>query len=217
ARPRRRTLHGGRGDGDEGRRRRRDRRSGRALCPSEASVHPPAALGGCRPRAMRLAVLLIAWLAAPVAWAAHAYAQFGDIKYPKGFANFEWVNPGAPKGGDLSLVPPLRITNLDKLNPFTLKGTSPPGMGGLVFETLLTGTLDEPTTAYGLLAEDIEVAPDKLSVTFRLHLQARFHNGEPVMAADVKHSFDMLMSKQASPQYRVRFGDVKDAVVLAPR
>src|SRR5438067_11519517 len=88
---------------------------------------------------MRLAVLLIAWLAAPAAWAAHAYAQFGDIKYPKGFANFEWVNPGAPKAGDLSLVPPLRITNLDKLNPFTLKGTSPPGMGGLVIETLLTG------------------------------------------------------------------------------
>jgi len=105
---------------------------------------------------MRLVVLLLAWLAAPAAWAAHAYAQFGDIKYPKGFSHFEWVNPDAPKGGDLSLVPPLRITNLDKLNPFTLKGTSPPAMGGLIFETLLTGTLDEPTTAYGLLARSEE-------------------------------------------------------------
>ena len=109
---------------------------------------------------------------------------------PQGFSHFEWVNPDAPKGGDLSLVPPLRITNFDKCNPFTLKGTSPPGMGGLMFETLLTGTLDEPTTAYGLLAEDVEVAPDKLSVTFRLNPAARFHNGKPVMAADVKHSFD---------------------------
>ena len=166
---------------------------------------------------MRLAVLLIAWLAAPAAWAAHAYAQFGDIKYPKGFANFEWVNPRAPKGGDLSLVPPLRITNLDKLNPFTLKGTSPPGMGGLVFETLLTGTLDEPTTAYGLLAEDIEVARDQLSVTFRLNPAARFHNGKPVLAEDVKYTFERLMSKEASPQYRVVYGDVKRAVVLGPR
>ena len=166
---------------------------------------------------MRLAVLALAWLAAPAAWAAHAYAQFGDIKYPKGFSHFEWVNPDAPKGGDLSLVPPLRITNLDKLNPFTLKGISPPGMVGLLFETLLTGTLDEPTTAYGLLAEDVEVAPDKLSVSFRLNPAARFHNGKPVMADDVKYTFDRLMSKEASPQYRVVYGDVKRAVVVSPR
>jgi microcin C transport system substrate-binding protein len=166
---------------------------------------------------MRFAFLVLAWLAAPTAWAAHAYAQFGDIKYPKGFSHFEWVNPDAPKGGDLSLVPPLRITNLDKLNPFTLKGTSPPGMGGLIFETLLSGTLDEPTTAYGLLAEDVEVAPDKLSVTFRLNPAARFHNGKPVMAEDVKYTFDRLMSKEASPQYRVVYGDVKRVAVLGPR
>ena len=165
-----------------------------------------------------------AWLAVLVllacskaALAAHAYAQFGDIKYPADFKHFEWVNPNAPKGGEFSLVPPLRITNFDKYNPFTLKGIAPPGLATLMFETLLTGTLDEPTTAYGLLADDIDVAADKLSVTFRLHPQARFNNGEPVMAADVKHSFDMLMSKQASPAYRVRFSDVKQAEVLAPR
>ncbi len=96
---------------------------------------------------MRFLVLLAALAAAPNSWAAHAYAQFGDIKYPKGFDHFEWVNPGAPKGGDLELVPPLRIMNLDKLNPFTLKGIAPPGMGGLINETLPTGTLDGPTTA----------------------------------------------------------------------
>ena len=168
-------------------------------------------------RALILCVIAAAGAPADEARAAHAYAQFGDIKYPAGFAHFDWVNPKAPKGGDFSLVPPLRITNFDKYNPFILKGTSPPGLSTLMFETLLTGTLDEPTTAYGLLAEDIEVAADKLSVTFRLHPQARFHNNDPVMAQDVKHSFDMLMSKQASPQFRVRFGDVKEAVVLAPR
>jgi microcin C transport system substrate-binding protein len=153
----------------------------------------------------------------PKAEAAHAYAQFGDIKYPAGFSHFEWVNPQAPKGGDLELVPPLRITNFDKYNPFTLKGTAPPGLSSLVFETLLTGTMDEPTTAYGLLAEDVEVAPDRLSATFRLHPAARFHDGKPVMAADVKHSFDTLMSKLAAPQYRVVFGDVSRAVVVEPR
>jgi microcin C transport system substrate-binding protein len=150
-------------------------------------------------------------------WAAHAYAQFGDIKYPRGFPHFEWVNPNAPKGGEIELVAALRITNFDKYNPFTLKGTPPPGLGSLVFETLLTPTLDEPTTAYGLLAEDIEVAADGLAVTFRLNPSARFHHGKPVLAADVKHSFDILMTKEANPQYRVVFGDVKRAVVLGPR
>ena len=111
-------------------------------------------------------------LLAAVALAAHAYSQFGDIKYPPGFHHFEWVNPDAPKGGEIELVPPLRITNFDKLNPFTLKGTAPPGTG-LLFETLLTGTMDEPTTAYGLLAEDVEVAPDGMSATFRINPAAR--------------------------------------------
>ena len=148
--------------------------------------------------------------------AAHAYAQFGDIKYPAGFSHFEWVNPNAPKGGEISLVPPTRSTNFDKYNPFTLKGTAPPALSGLLFESLLTGTMDEPTTAYGLLAEDIQVAPDKLSVVFRLNPAARFHDGKPVTAADVKHSFDTLMSKQAHPQYRVAFGDVSQVVVTGP-
>jgi microcin C transport system substrate-binding protein len=163
------------------------------------------------------ALAVLACVFAGDARAAHAYAQFGDIKYPAGFAHFAWVNPDAPKGGDIELVAPLRITNFDKYNPFTLKGTAPPGLASLVFESLLTGTFDEPATAYGLLAEDIEVAPDGLSVTFRLNPRARFHDGTPVTAADVKHSFDTLLSKQAMPQFRVVFSDVKQAVVTAPR
>ena len=151
------------------------------------------------------------------AWGAHAYAQFGDIKYPAGFPHFAWVNPDAPKGGDIQLVAPLRITNFDKFNPFTLKGTAPPGLGSLVFESLLTGTFDEPATAYGLLAEDVSVAADGLSVTFRLNARAQFHDGTPVLAADVKHSFDTLMSKRAMPQYRVVFSEVKQAVVTSAR
>jgi microcin C transport system substrate-binding protein len=162
---------------------------------------------------MRFLLLL---LFAPNLWAAHAYSQFGDIKYPPGFSHFEWVNPDAPKGGEIELVPPLRITNFDKYNPYTLKGSSAPGLG-LLFESLLTGTMDEPTTGYGLLAEDVEVATDGLSATFRINPRARFHDGKPVTPADVKHSFDMLMSKQAAPQFRVVFSDVKQAVVTGPR
>ena len=165
-------------------------------------------------RSCLLAVM--ACMAMPV-WAVHAYGQFGDVRYPPGFAHFSYVNPQAPKGGSIVLVPPTRQSNFDKYNPFTLKGSAPPGMLGMVFDTLLVGNMDEPTTAYGLLASDIQVAPDRSWVTFTLNPQARFHNGDPVLAADVKHSFERLTSPQAAPQYRTYFGEVKSATVLSQR
>lgn len=146
--------------------------------------------------------------------ASHAFSPFGDIKYPAGFHHFEWANPEAPKGGELTLVPPLRITHFDKYNPFTLRGVSPPGLGELMFETLLTGTYDEPTTAYGLLAEDVTVAADRLSATFRLNPAARFTNGKPVLAADVKYCFETVTGPLAHPAYRSYFADIKPPVVL---
>ena len=166
-----------------------------------------------RLRSLACCGLALACLLPVVAHAAHAYAQFGDIKYPPGFVSFEWANANAPKRGEIALVAPTRLTNFDKFNPYTLKGAAPPGLNALMFETLMTGTYDEPNTAYGLLAEDIEVADDQLSVTFRINAKAKFQDGSPVTAADVKHTFDTLMSKAAAPQYRTIFGDVKQAVV----
>jgi microcin C transport system substrate-binding protein len=156
-------------------------------------------------------------LLSPSVWAAHAYAQFGDIKYPEGFSHFSYVNPIAPKGGEIVMVSPSRASSFDKYNPFTLKGTAPPGLGSLMLETLLTGNSDEPTTAYGLLAEDVSVAKDKLSVTFRLNPLARFHNGDPVLALDVKYSFDRITSKEAAPQFRTYFSEVASVVVVSER
>lgn len=166
---------------------------------------------------MRFSALLLAALAAQPSWAAHAYAQFGDVLYPAGFANWGYVNPKAPKGGEMRMVPPIAVTNFDKFNPFTLKGTAPYGLTSLVFESLLIGNLEEATTAYGLLAEDVEVAPDKLSATFRLDPKARFNDGSPVLAADVVHSFSTLVSKQAAPQYRTIFAEVKGAAEVSDR
>lgn len=162
-----------------------------------------------------LMVLIV--LAAPGAWAAHAYAQFGDVKYPPGFSHFEYVNPAAPKGGEIRMVPPTRPTNFDKFNPFTLKGTAPFSISTLMFDTLLVGNLDEPTTAYGLLAQDVSVAPNRLAATYTLHPKARFHDGKPVLAADVVHTFKTLVSKQAAPQFRTLYAEVKDAVVVDER
>ncbi|UST52988.1 extracellular solute-binding protein [Comamonadaceae bacterium OTU4NAUVB1] len=164
-----------------------------------------------------LSVLALAALPVNPAWAAHAYAQFGDIRYAPGFTHFDEANPQAPKGGEIRLVPPTRPTNFDKFNPFTLKGAAPYGIGTLMIESLLTGNSQEPTTAYGLLAEDVAVAPDKRSATFRLNPKARFHDGLPVLAADVVHSYETLVSPAAAPQFRTIYAEVAGVRALDER
>ncbi len=160
-----------------------------------------------------------AWacVAASPAWAAHGYALWGELKYPASFGHFDYVNPQAPKGGELRLVSNLRTSTFDKYNPFTLRGSAPAYLSDLMFDTLLTGAADESGAAYGLLAEDVQAAPDGLSVTFRLRAQARFHNGQPVLAADVKHSFDTLMGPHTSPAYKTVLADVAGLDVLDER
>jgi len=145
--------------------------------------------------------------AAP-AWAAHAYALWGEPKYPAGFDHFAYVNPDAPKGGELRLVSNLRVSTFDKYNPFTIKGNAPAYLSSLMFDSLLVGAQDETATGYGLLAEDVDVAPDGLSATFKLRREARFHNGKPVLAQDVKHSFDTLIGPFTSPAYKSLLVDV---------
>ncbi|MEY4737319.1 MAG: hypothetical protein RL302_1638 [Pseudomonadota bacterium] len=147
-------------------------------------------------------------------WAAHGYALWGDLKYAPGFAQFGYVNPQAPKGGELRLVSNQRTSTFDKYNPFTIKGSAPAYLSSLMFDTLLVGSLDETAAAYGLLAEDVSVAADGLSATFRLRPQARFHNGDAVLALDVKHSFDILNSPLVSPGIRSQLEDVAGLDVL---
>ena len=151
------------------------------------------------------------------AWAAHGYALWGDLKYPSDFSNFDYVNPVAPKGGELRLVSNLRSSTFDKYNPFTIKGSAPAYLSDLMFDALLAGPLDETASGYGLLAQDVSVAADGMSVTFVLRPEARFHNGDPVLAADVKHSYDMLMGPYTSPAYKTLLEDVAGIDILSER
>lgn len=145
--------------------------------------------------------------------AAHAFSLYDTPKYPAGFTHFAYVNPDAPKGGELYLANPDRRTSFDKFNPFSLKGVAAAGVSNLMFETLATGSSDETATMYGLLADDMTLAPDRMAMTFHLDPKARFNNGDPVTAADVKYSFDTLVAKGA-PQFKSIFADVKRCVVL---
>ena len=170
----------------------------------------------CRNLALRFALAfcgLLAFGAALPAHAVYAIAQFGEPKYPPGFKHFDYVNPEAPKGGTLVLANPNRLTSFDKFNPFTMRGNPAPGIG-MLFESLTTGSSDEVASAYGLLADDIAIAPDRRSATFHLNPRARFSNGDPVTAEDVKYSFDTLKSRQAAPQFAAYFADIARAVVV---
>ena len=163
-----------------------------------------------------LLIALLAGLGSAAVQAAQGISQYGNPKYPEGFSHFEYVNPNAPRGGTLTLPNPGQRTSFDKFNPFTLRGIAAPGIE-LMFESLAEGSADEVSSVYGLLAEDIQIAKDRLSVVFRIRQGAKFSDGTPVLAEDVKYSFDMLMSGKAHPRYKTTFGDIKQAVVLSPR
>lgn len=148
--------------------------------------------------------------------AAPAFSLYDTPKYPAGFTHFDYVNPDAPKGGELYLANPDRRTSFDKFNPFSMKGVAAAGVGNLMFETLAVGSMDEVATMYGLLADDMVLAPDRMSMTFHLNPKAHFNNGDPVLAADVKYSYDTLMAKGA-PQFQSIFSEVKGCVVVDER
>jgi microcin C transport system substrate-binding protein len=139
------------------------------------------------------------------------------LKYPENFTQFDYVNGQAPKRGELRLVSNLRVSTFDKYNPFTIKGSAPAYLSNMLFDTLLAGSLDETAAGYGLLASDVAVSPDGLSATFRLRPEARFHNGDAVLAADVTHSFDTLMGPHTSPSYKTLLEDVAAAEVVDDR
>ena len=154
--------------------------------------------------------------AASAPWV-HAYASFGTPRYAPGFDHFGYVNPAAPKGGTLYLRNPDRRSSFDKLNPYTTQGNSPAGVVLFMLEPLAVLSGDEPQTMYGLLAEAMQVAPDKSYVAFRLHPNARFYNGDRVTAADVKYSFESMSGKYAAPNYQTAFAGVEKCVILDER
>ena len=133
----------------------------------------------------------------------HALAMHGLPKYAADFTHFDYVNPDAPKGGILRQA---SFGAFDTFNPFSVKGTAAPGIG-LLFDTLMVESLDEPFSEYGLIAEKIELAPDRSWVAFDLNPLARFSDGQPVTPADVIFTFNTLREKGV-PQYRYYFGDV---------
>jgi len=147
------------------------------------------------------------------------FAINGEPKYKEGFTHFDYVNPDAPKGGDIRLA---ALGTFDSFNPFIVKGEPVAGYGAdfgtggeYVFETLMVRSADEPASDYGLIAASIEVPPDRSSATFNLRPEAKFADGSPITADDVVFTFNILKEK-GWPSYRFYYQSVAKAEALDP-
>ena len=139
----------------------------------------------------------------------HGISSFGDLKYPEGFPHFDYVNPDAPAGGEFSTW---GFGTFDSMTPYILKGQAAP-LSSVAFESLMTGTADEPDSLYGLLAESIEYPENRQWAIFDIRPEARFSDGSPVTAEDVVFSFNILIEK-GRPIYKTTFSDFENVEAL---
>ncbi len=143
---------------------------------------------------------------------AHGISPFGDLKYPAGFAHLDYVNPDAPKGGELSLW---AFGGFDSMNPYTIKGRSG-AFATIFYESLLEGVADEHSASYCHLCESLEYPPAREWVVFHLRPEARFSDGSPVTAEDVLFSYETFLTKGLSDFRLVLSQQVERATVLGP-
>lgn len=145
--------------------------------------------------------------AAPV----HGIAMHGEPALPADYQHFPYVNPDAPKGGEVTYGV---VGTFDSLNPFILKsmrttarGMWDPEFGHLIYESLMQRSDDEPFSLYGLLAKSVEWNDDRTFIQFNIDPKARWSDGVPVTADDVVFSFKLLQEK-GRPPYNNRLDDV---------
>src|SRR5690606_11659224 len=165
-------------------------------------------------RAILAVTLLLTVFASGVARGepAHAIAMHGEPKYGPDFTHFDYVNPDAPKGGELRLG---AEGTFDSFNPYIPRGTPAAG-AAVAIESLMTSSADEPFTEYGLIADSIETPPDRSWVIFTLRPEARWHDGEPITADDVIFSLETLKTK-GHPFYRFYYQSIVEAEKLGER
>lgn len=140
----------------------------------------------------------------------------GESKYGRDFKHYDYVNPNAPKGGTLNLTV---VGTFDSFNPYIVQGSPAAGFaafgGGILYDTLMEQSVDEPSTSHALVAEAFKFPDDFSSATYRLNSKAKWHDGKPITVEDVIWSFNVL--KEHSPQYSHYYANVTEAVAISDR
>ncbi|MCF5724978.1 extracellular solute-binding protein [Pseudomonas syringae] len=162
-------------------------------------------------------LLLCAWLLLPGAAIAQAQAYltvYGEApKHVANFSHFDYVDPAAPKGGHLSLAS--SAATFDHLIPYVDNGRGVDQLDGWLYAPLARRAQDEPFTVYADVAQSMELAPDRSWVRFNINPAARFDDGMPITAEDVRYTFEQLMA-HGKLQYRIQFANVGKVTVEAP-
>ncbi len=139
----------------------------------------------------------------------HGVAMHGAPKYSADFKHFDYVNPSAPKGGQIKLD---ASGTYDSFNPYIPKGVSAAGLGYL-FGTLTVSSPDEPFTQYGYIAQHIEMPEDRRWVIFHINPNAVFHDGHPITASDVVFSFNIRL-EHGQPSFQHYYSGVDSVTAL---
>lgn len=142
----------------------------------------------------------------------HGISTFGDLKYPADFKHLDYVNPDAPKGGEISVA---ALGGFDSMNPYTVKGRAA-GLSSGFYESILTGTADEIGASYCLLCETMTYPKDRSWVTFTLQPGITFSDGTPLTTDDVLFSYNLFLTKGLEDFRFVLNQQVEKAEVLSP-
>jgi microcin C transport system substrate-binding protein len=137
-------------------------------------------------------------------------STFGEPQLPADFKHLHYVNPDAPKGGEIS---EWAAGGFDSYNPYTHRGRAA-GLANIMLEPLMEGTADEQGASYCLLCETIEYPESRDWVIFHLRPEAKFSDGTPLTAHDVLFSFELLRDKGLSSYRTVIAKMVAKAEVL---
>ncbi len=138
-----------------------------------------------------------------------SFAEFGEPKYPPDFTHFDYVDPDAPKGGTVRLS---AYGTFERINPIPLGPAWPQGLG-LLYDSLMTGSGDELSSYYPLIAQSMEIPDDASFAIFNLDPRARWHDGEPITADDFVFSLDVI-KEHARPLLREFWKNLESAEAL---
>ncbi|CAE1147957.1 MAG: extracellular solute-binding protein [Serratia rubidaea] len=130
----------------------------------------------------------------------YAFALLGDPKYSNDFSHYDYVNPAAPKGGDIRLA---AIGGYDSFNRYASRGV-PGQRTGELYDPLFATSDDEPGSYYPLIAESARYPQDMRWMELNINALARFQDGSPITAADVAFSFNKFMT-EGVPQFRAYY------------